>query len=295
MSSNQLFEIKRILIPYDFSETAALSLEHAVFMAKLLKADIYLLHILESVSFTSALGAAFGNVDKKLESESNTKLDEIGKQIHMNNGITVKSITEVGRIYRKIVDVAKRENIDIIIMGTHGVSGYKKFNVGTNTSKVVEEAGCPVISVQTHSKKIGFKKIVLPIDNSPQSRQKVSYALAVARSYGSHICIAGLINFGNEDNKRMFKLKVDQVEEWLLQHGVSVEKKFVEGDNLAKMTMQAAEEWDADLIVIMTEQEPSITGFFLGTYATQVVNHSKIPVMAVHPSESDGSTITVGY
>lgn len=295
MSSNQLFEIKRILIPYDFSETAALSLEHAVFMAKLLKADIYLLHILESVSFTSAFGAAFGNVDKKLESESNTKLDEIGKQIHMNNGITVKSITEVGRIYRKIVDVAKRENIDIIIMGTRGVSGYKKFNVGTNTSKVVEEAGCPVISVQTHSKKIGFKKIVLPIDNSPQSRQKVSYALAVARSYGSHICIAGLINFGNEDNKRMFKLKVDQVEEWLLQHGVSVEKKFVEGDNLAKMTMQAAEEWDADLIVIMTEQEPSITGFFLGTYATQVVNHSKIPVMAVHPSESDGSTITVGY
>jgi len=293
--SNQLFEIKRILIPYDFSETAALSLEHAVFMAKLLKADIYLLHILESVSFTSAFGAAFGNVDKKLESESNTKLDEIGKQIHMNNGITVKSITEVGRIYRKIVDVAKRENIDIIIMGTHGVSGYKKFNVGTNTSKVVEEAACPVISVQTHSKKIGFKKIVLPIDNSPQSRQKVSYALAVAHSYGSHICIAGLIDFSNEDNKRMFKLKVDQVEEWLLQHGVSVEKKFVEGDNLAKMTMQTAEELDADLIVIMTEQEPSITGFFLGTYATQVVNHSKIPVMAVHPSESDGSTITVGY
>ena len=293
--SNQLFEIKRILIPYDFSETAALSLEHAVFMAKLLKADIYLLHILESVSFTSAFGAAFGNVDKKLESESNTKLDEIGKQIHMNNGITVKSITEVGRIYRKIVDVAKRENIDIIIMGTHGVSGYKKFNVGTNTSKVVEEAACPVISVQTHSKKIGFKKIVLPIDNSPQSRQKVSYALAVARSYGSHICIAGLIDFSNEDNKRMFKLKVDQVEEWLLQHGVSVEKKFVEGDNLAKMTMQTAEELDADLIVIMTEQEPSITGFFLGTYATQVVNHSKIPVMAVHPSETDGSTITVGY
>ena len=52
--STTTFEIKRILIPYDFSETAKLSLEHAVFMAKLLKADIYLLHILESVSFTSA-------------------------------------------------------------------------------------------------------------------------------------------------------------------------------------------------------------------------------------------------
>jgi nucleotide-binding universal stress UspA family protein len=70
---------------------------------------------------------------------------------------------------------------------------------------------------------------------------------------------------------------------------------MVEGDNLAKMTMAVAEELDADLTVIMTEQEPSLTGLFLGTYATQVVNHSKIPVMAVHPMESDASTITVGY
>jgi nucleotide-binding universal stress UspA family protein len=295
MSTTKAFEINRILIPYDFSETAALSLEHAVFMAKLLKADIYLLHILESVSFTSAFGAAFGNVDKKLETESNTKLEEIARQIHVGNGITVKCFTEVGRIYRKIVEVAKRESIDIIIMGTHGVSGYKKFNVGTNTSKVVEEAHCPVISVQTHSKRIGFKKIVLPIDDTAQSRHKVNYALEVARHYGSHIYVVGLINFNNEDNKRKFRIKVDQVEEWLSQHEVSAEKKFVEGDNLAKMTMQVAEDLDADLIVIMTEQEPSITGFFLGTYATQVVNHSKIPVMAVHPFESDGSTITVGY
>jgi len=297
MSTNKNFEIKRILIPFDFSETAHLSLEHAVFMAKLLKADIYLLHILETVSFTSAFGAAFGGGggDKKLEAESDTKLAEIAKGIHNANGITVKCFTEVGRIYKKIVEVAERENADVIIMGTHGVSGYKKFNVGTNTSKVVEEAGCPVISVQTHSKRLGFKKIVLPIDDTPSSRHKVNYAMELAKSFGSHIYIVGLINFSNEDNKRKFRIKIDQVEEWLTQHEVGCESKIVEGDNLAKMTMQVAEELDADLTVIMTEQEPSITGLFLGTYATQVVNHSKIPVMAVHPYVSDGSTITVGY
>jgi nucleotide-binding universal stress UspA family protein len=52
--------INRILIPYDFSETADLSLEHAVFMAKLMKAEITLLHIVETVSFTSAISHALG-------------------------------------------------------------------------------------------------------------------------------------------------------------------------------------------------------------------------------------------
>jgi nucleotide-binding universal stress UspA family protein len=293
--STTTFEIKRILIPYDFSETADLSLEHAVFMAKLLKADIYMLHILESVSFTSAFGAAFGSVDKKLESESNAKLEEMAHHIYSNSGVTVKCFTEVGRIYKKIVEVAKRESIDIIIMGTHGASGYTKFRAGTNTSKVVEEAVCPVISVQKLSHRVGFKKIVIPIDNTPQSRQKVSYALEVARAYQAHVYVVGLVNFSNEENVRKFHIKVDQVQEWLAEHEITSEKKFVEGDNLAKMTMQVAEDLDADLIVIMTEQEPSITGLFLGTYATQVVNHSKIPVMAVHPQSSDLSTATLGY
>ena len=57
---NKKFQIKKILIPYDFSATAELALEHAVFMAKLHKADIVLVHVIESFSFTSAISAAFG-------------------------------------------------------------------------------------------------------------------------------------------------------------------------------------------------------------------------------------------
>lgn len=292
---NKDFEIKKILIPYDFSETAALSLEHAVFMAKLLRAEMMLLHILESVSFTSALGAAFGGVDKKIETESNEKLSKIAQEIHAKNGITTTYKTEVGRIYKTIVTVAEKENADVIIMGTHGVSGYKRFNVGTNTSKVVEEAPCPVISVQEHAKRLGFKRIVLPIDDTATSRQKVNFAMELAKVYGSHIIVVGLMNMSNEDIKRRFTIKVEQVDEWLTKHEVSCETKYINGDNLAKMTMTVAEELDGDLIVIMTEQEPSITGFFLGTYATQVVNHSKVPVMCVHPLASDPNNISVGY
>lgn len=293
--SQKAFEIRKILIPFDFSETAALSLEHAVFMAKLLKAEIVLLHIVETVTFTSAISHALSGFEKKIETTTNAKLDEIAKEIHNHSGISVSIITEVGRIYKKIISVAKDIEADLIIMGTHGVSGYQRFNVGSNTSRVVEASPCPVISVQTHSKNIGFKKIVLPIDESPTSRQKVNHVIEMANHYNAHVIVVGLINFNNEDAKRKFRIKVEQVEEFLAKFDISHESKIIQGDNLAKMTMSVSEEVDADLVVIMTEQEPSITGFFLGTYASQVVNHSKIPVMSVRPAEIDPDKITVTF
>jgi len=295
MSTEQNDFISKILIPYDFSETADLSLEHAVFMAKLMKAHITLLHIVETVSFTSAISHALSGFEQKIESATNEKLDQLARDIHMKSGVSLNVRTEVGRIYKKICNVAKEIDADVIIMGTHGVSGYEKFSVGTNTSRVVQESPCPVLSVQTHAKGLGFKKILIPIDESGDSRQKVPFAVALARYYSSHITIIGLVNFTGADLIRKFKIKVEQVEEYVVKHGLSYDTQFLEGKDLSTMTMKAAEDCDADLLVIMTEQEPSITGFLLGTYATKVVNNSKIPVLSIHPAEVDPDKITVTF
>jgi nucleotide-binding universal stress UspA family protein len=229
MSTAQNDFISKILIPYDFSETADLSLEHAVFMAKLMKADITLLHIVETVSFTSAISHALSGFEQKIESATNEKLEQLARDIHMKSGITLTVRTEVGRIYKKICSVAKEIDADIVIMGTHGVSGYEKFSVGTNTSRVVQEAPCPVLSVQTHAKGLGFKKILIPIDETSDSRQKVPFAVALARYYSSHITIIGLINFTGSDLIRKFKIKVEQVEEYVAKHELNYDTQFVEG------------------------------------------------------------------
>ena len=77
---NKKFLIKKLLIPFDFSETAELALEHAVFMAKLHKADLHLLHVIESYSFTSAISNAFSKsqseFESKIESSANEKLKQ---------------------------------------------------------------------------------------------------------------------------------------------------------------------------------------------------------------------------
>jgi nucleotide-binding universal stress UspA family protein len=287
-------DIKRILIPFDFSETAELSLEHAVFMAKLMKADIYLLHIVETTTFPSTISHAFSGFEKKVEEASNQKLGELATKLHTEHGIQVHIITEVGKIYKRIVHTAKQAHIDLIIMGTHGASG-SSYIIGSNTTRVVQESPCPVISVQTHARKIGFTRIALPIDDSPESRQKVNFAMDIARDYNAHIIILGLMRNGNEDYQRKFRIKIEQVEDFLTNHGISNESLIKQGEDLAKMTLKATEELDMDLLVIMTEQEPSFTGLLLGTYASKVINGSKIPVMTVRPAEVDPERITVTF
>ena len=89
---NKDFHVRKILIPYDFSETAGLSLEHAVFMAKLFKAEITLVHIVETVTFTSAISHALSGFEKKVESASNEKLQELADKLHRENGVKVNVI-----------------------------------------------------------------------------------------------------------------------------------------------------------------------------------------------------------
>ena len=201
--------------------------------------------------------------------------------------------TEAGKIYRKIVTSADELEVDIIVMGTHGVSGFQDFLVGSNTYRVVMSAPCPVISVQTHSKKIGFKDIVLPIDNSHSSRQKVKHCVEIAKHYNSIVHIAGIMTMSDVDMQRRFEVKIHQVQSFLEEHEVAHTVKIFKTENSPATTMNYAQQINADLLVVMTDQEGS--GIFMGNFAQQIINQSKIPVMSLRPDEGDPEKISLGY
>jgi nucleotide-binding universal stress UspA family protein len=290
------FHIKKILIPYDFSETASLALEHATFMGKLMKSELDLLYVMESHSFVSAISSAFtktkSDYEDNIESSAGVKFNEIAAKIHHNTGMPVRSHVLKGKIYKTINQIASDLNSDVIIMGTHGASGFEEHIIGSNAYKVVSSAPCPVISVQTHIKKIGFHDIVLPIDNSATSRQKVPAAIEIAKYYKSVIHITGLINSSNEETLRKFDVKVSQVKHFIEEHEVAYTVKVLNGEHLSTMLMDYATQINADLMVIMTDQEG---GLFMGSGAQKIVNHSKIPIMSISPQEGDPDKISIGY
>jgi nucleotide-binding universal stress UspA family protein len=291
------FQIKKILVPFDFSETADLALDHATFMAKLHRADLILLHVVESFSFASALTSKFSKAqsefDDKIENTATQKLQTLTEKLHHDSGMKVIHRTESGKIYKKIVNIAEESSADVIVMGTHGVSGFQDFLVGSNTYRVVMASPCPVISVQVHAKKVGFKDIVLPIDNSSSSRQKVKYAVEIAKHYNSIIHIAGMMTMSDVDLQRKFEVKIHQVQSYLEEHEVAHTAKIFKTDNSPSATLNYCSQINADLLIIMTDQEGS--GIFMGNYAQQLINQSKIPVMSIRPDEGDPEKISLGY
>ncbi len=286
------FEIKRILVPTDFSETGMLAIEHAAFLARLSKAHLYLLHVIESFEYAySEFEPEIAVKDvESIEGAATEKLEKLGANLSNQYGINVSSLVSTGRPASGISGMVKDQNIDLIVMGTHGAKGFEEYIIGSNAHKVVDLSPCPVITVQAYAKNIGFTNIVMPIDDSPHSRQKVDHVVALAKLYGSKIHILGLLENLGELEERKFNIKLDTVENIIKSADLPYVRKLVTGHNTAVEAMKYSEEVNADLLVIMTDHESHLPGAFLGALAKQIVNHSKVPVMSIRPK--DGLYVT---
>jgi nucleotide-binding universal stress UspA family protein len=283
-------ELKNILIPTDFSETSLLALEHGSNLAKLTKANLHLIHVHKNNwTYFSVIEPQMNipdisEINKRLE----RKLEELSENIFKEYGVKPVTQTIEGIPSDEIVSYAKENNIDLIVMGTHGVSGFEEFFIGSNTYKVVTHSDSPVLSVQTHATKVGFEKILLPIDNSQHPFQKVDYAEFIARNYNAEIQILGLMHdFEGSVEEKKIKLLLSHVEKHFKARNIKHSSTISKSTNTAKATMSFAEQNNSDLIMIMTDQDELATGFFLGAYAQQIVNHSKVPVFSITPHEGE--------
>ncbi len=282
------FNIKHIVVPTDFSEAAYAAVDHAVDIAKRFGAEITLVHILETGAY-----AGIFSPSRKTEYDENEhaqeKLQDEAHKLERDHGINVsQSVVSGGRIHDEVINVVEEHNADLVILGTHGVAGWAEFFVGSNAFKIVTQSPCPVLTIQAAAGKPNCDHIILPIDRTSETLQKVPYAAVLAKMFDSTIHIATLLSDDEPETRFKFDTKVKQITDYLDREEIPHTENILTGSNLANMTMNFAESKEGNLIVMMTEQESNLTGFLMGPYAQQVVNHSKIPVLSVSPEEGDG-------
>lgn len=279
------FKIKRILVPTDFSETAALAINHAIDVAKRFDAEISLIHVLERGAYQGIFAPSSKTEFNELE-DAQVHLQKEANDLEKEYGINVTQEVVSGRIYEEIVRASEEVEADLVVMGTHGASGWEEFFVGSNAFRVVTQSSCPVLTIQEQAKGPECKNIILPLDSTAESRQKVRFAVTMAKKFGSAIHIASLLTEDSKEIRFDFEKKVKQITDYLDREEIAYTSTTLVGSNLATMTMNFAESKGGNLIVMMTEQEPNLTGFLMGPFAQQIVNHSKIPVLSISPDES---------
>ena len=146
----------RILVPIDFSENSVKALRYGLQFATAYKARLDLLHVIESANQPAAYYNAQLPATKpvsEIVASGRREMDRLwAREIPVN--VDCSSEVAIGRVHREIADYAKKNFLDLIVMGTHGLSGFERLLMGSVTEKVVRAANCPVLTVKMAEREI---------------------------------------------------------------------------------------------------------------------------------------------
>lgn len=271
---------KYILIPVDFSIQSEYALAQSHVLADFEGTRILLLHVLEHADFFSELFRKTSEIDL-LEADANNIMSGWADEYSKKYNIPVHTRVVKGKVHEKILEVAQEINASYIIMGK-GYSETTKW-AGSNTEKVVERSHCPVITVSEYRENIGLKTIVLPLDLMQQFNEKVDQAVYFSKHYGSEIKIVSVLIGNVKATQSRIWRKMTKVHKMLLELGVNCTTELIPKSNLApyQEIIQYAEKVNADLILIRTHQEKVSSDNYIGRFARNIINESKLPVLSL--------------
>ncbi|WP_318312792.1 universal stress protein [Flagellimonas crocea] len=271
--------MKKILVPVDFSKHSEYALEVAATMAGQFDASIVLLHMIgmsDSVLANSEIAEeAEAKYFLKLAKE---KIKEFTEREYLK-GIKVSAIIQNYKDFEEVNHVAEEQNCDLVVMGSHGTSGFSDLFVGSNAEKVVRTSDVPVIVIKKPQKDFRIGKIVLACDLTKENIPVYKKAEAFSELFRASLKIiyvntvgANFMGYDNvEERKKAFEKEL----------GKEIQVDFYDHRSVEEGILNYCFEQNADLLVIPTHGRKGLAHFVVGSLAENVSNHAKLPVMTI--------------
>ena len=279
--------MSEIVVAIDFSSCSVNALKYSVKIANAYEANMTLVHVCKPCSDESVYPDTKDVHYKEAEKRLKEMVDDFSPQL---NGKMKYRLRE-GKVYSEIVNEAKYNDAIMLIAGTHGISGFEEYFIGSNAYRLVSLSPCPMITIRTVFQKKDFKKILMPIDSSPDTRQKTNFAAEIAQKLGAEIRILGVYDTGLKDIRKRIKNYVHQVKTIFDQRGVKSTVDFAEGKKASGIILDYISIHDMDMVVMMSDKDSST--MIIGNEAQRVINHAPVPVLSIHPVPTSSSNFTM--
>lgn len=269
--------INKILVATDFTERADVALGHAAKLADSTSGKIFVLHVVTE--------------DKEVDAAKAKILKQVAKFPTLN----VKPLVRIGSIINEIGDAAAEVQAQLIVMGTHGPKGFKQLVTGGDAMKVVTHSTKPFIVTQGKEiKGHGYKSVVVPLDMSDDSKQKLDEVADIAKYFNSDIHI-----FARQEKDSSLRAKVKSnilfAKKYYATKNINLNITISENKAAFDTEMLAfAKEVDADLIAIVNTLKWNMFGGMFSTRREEqiITNEAQIPVLCVNPIDvSSGYTM----
>jgi nucleotide-binding universal stress UspA family protein len=236
--------MKQIIVPLDFSEESMNALEMALLISARNKADIQMVNVLDKKHFDEE------------QRQARAKLNDLTLKYEnkLGSGVRLSSIVKRGKVCEEVVDQAEAFDDCVIIVSSHGASGFEEIFKGSHAFKIINSSCRPVIAIRHGIKAKTIRKILLPIDYSPETRQKVPYVTELARELGSQVHVLAVSSGKDEELLQRLESWKLQTVEYLEENGVEYVKARRNGESISDLIVDYVKTEKIDLISIMTEK-----------------------------------------
>jgi nucleotide-binding universal stress UspA family protein len=287
-----MLAVRRLLFPTDFTDGAANAFPQAVYLADWHDAELHIVNVTGSS----------GEAERALPASTDTLGTWLGRSSALAEKLEALTIVqrqvESESPPERLVAYAEDQNIDLVVMGTHGRRGVRRMLLGSVTEEVVRRAPCPVFTVQADADEVpseAVRRILVPVDFSEASESAVQHATEVAQTYGAEVHLLHVVEevvypsaYGVEPALFSSDEVVARVEKTLgemAREDMGYENVQASATiGYAPMTiLDYVQENEIDLVVIATHGRAGLDRMLLGSVAERVIRQSPVPVFVVKP------------
>lgn len=270
--------MKHILVPIDFSEHSEYALEVAASIARQQNADITIIHMM-------GISEAVIAEEELLEYEEAKYFMGLAKKRFKSfldkpylKGITINIIVQNYKVFSEVNNVAKEQNIDLIIMGSHGSTGFNEIFIGSNTEKVVRTSDVPVLIIKQQNPNFRIKNILFASNFTEDMVLAYKKAKTVAKKFSAKLKLV-YINTPYEDFLSTPEAE-ERIAKFMSKSGDTQSEVEIYNDrSVEKGILNYSKTAEFDLIALPTHGRKGLAHFLLGSIGEDIANHSRLPVM----------------
>jgi nucleotide-binding universal stress UspA family protein len=304
-----MIDIRRILCPTDFSDFSRRALDHAVAIARWYESTITLFHVCAIAPVVTYASGTAGLPSAVLtQADRDALLASMRRFAEIESGSSVSIQFDIGEgsAANEILARAAAMPADLLVMGTHGRSGFERLVLGSVTEKVLRKAACPVLSVPRSVPDVVpvppvlFKRILCAVDFSDCSMHALNYAMSLAQEADAHLTVMHVIELppdapdlqetvaGGPRSLQEYIAAVEEDRRARLNVAVpetvraycTVDSVLVAGRPYREI-LSVATEQQAELIVIGVRGRGAADLLFFGSTAQHVVRQASCPVLTL--------------
>lgn len=290
-SARELFPLANIMVATDFSPTSARALDYAVSLARRFGSRVYVTHIIGYAGHDVMEPnlAVPSSQEFRRQAQRNAKeLEDSGRLF----GVPYEFIIEEGTLWPALEDLIDRKKINLLVLGTHGISGVMKVLTGSSAESVFRQARIPVLTVGPGAKEeplfeAEFKTILCATDFGPAAEREVAYAFALAQEHRARLVLLHVSSPKEGLTERDVVYERDSIVHTLRElipagyEPTSQQQFHLAYGEPVEQILKIAQELKADLIVIGAKKREDLAGHIPHTKAYRMVCGARCPVLTV--------------